>query len=86
MSDMRSTVREQIVEHIGQEHSAGMSNARTLDHQTRLIEEDIIDSLGIFVLVEFLERRFGIIIDPEEMVLENFETVDAIARMVEQKL
>lgn len=60
--------------------------AKDLDSGTRLIEEDIIDSLGIFALVSFLMERFGINIEPEEVDLENFHTVDAIARLVEGKL
>lgn len=61
-------------------------NPTDLGFETHLIEKDIIDSLGIFELVSFLIERFNITIEPEDVVLENFETVQAIARLVSGKL
>ncbi|MFV2001272.1 MAG: acyl carrier protein [Acidimicrobiia bacterium] len=51
-----------------------------------LLEEEIIDSLGIFTLVSFIEDRFGVTVDPEEVNLDNFETVAAVTRLVESKM
>ncbi len=51
-----------------------------------LLEEEIIDSLGIFTLVSFIEDKFGVSVDPEEVNLDNFETVDAVTKLVESKL
>ena len=52
----------------------------------RLIEEDVIDSLGIFSLVEFIDDRFHIEIQPEEITIENFGTLRAIEALVRRKL
>jgi acyl carrier protein len=35
-------------------------------------------------LVSFLESHFGIFVDVEELVPENFETVSAVVAMVER--
>jgi len=51
-----------------------------------LLEEEIIDSLGIFTLVSFIEDKFGVSIEPEEVNLDNFESVDAIAKLVDGKI
>lgn len=51
-----------------------------------LLEEEIIDSLGIFTLVSFIEDKFGVSVEPEEVNLDNFETVAAVTRLVESKL
>ena len=53
---------------------------------TYLIEEQIIDSLGIVSMVSFLEERFAITIESEDVILDNFETLDAISAFVESKL
>ena len=50
-----------------------------------LIQAGIIDSLGIFLLIGFLEEQFRIKIEPQDVVLENFETVDAISSLVETR-
>ncbi len=51
-----------------------------------LLEEEIIDSLGIFTLVSFIEDRFGVTVEPEEVNLDNFESVAAVTRLVESKM
>jgi acyl carrier protein len=54
-----------------------------LESDDPLIASDIIDSLGIFMLVAFLVKRFGVEVQPDDLILENFETVNAIKRLVE---
>lgn len=50
-----------------------------------LIEGGVIDSLGIIQLVKVIEEHFGIEIDVEDVVEDNFATVDAITELVEGK-
>jgi acyl carrier protein len=50
-----------------------------------LLAQGIIDSMGILSLVSFLESRFGIKATDEELVPENFETLQALASYVERK-
>lgn len=49
-----------------------------LKNTTPLLESDILDSLSILKLVLFLEKQYGIVVGPDELIPENFETVDAI--------
>ena len=51
-----------------------------------LIDADIIDSLGIMMLVGFIEKDFGIAIEPEEILAENFETIAAIEGLIRAKI
>ena len=57
-----------------------------VEDTTNLLEEEIIDSLGIFTLVSFIEEKFGVKVDEEEVNLENFQTVASIEAMVDKKL
>lgn len=50
-----------------------------------LIENHVVDSLGLFMLVGFVENRLGVSISDEELVPENFGTIGAIARIVAAK-
>lgn len=50
-----------------------------------LLEGGILDSAGIFSLVTFLEEEFGISVDDDEIVVENFDSVSSITRMVTDK-
>ena len=47
-------------------------------YDTPLLESGILDSLSVLKLVLFLEEQFGIVVAPEDLIPENFETVDAI--------
>ena len=57
-----------------------------LEKSTNLIDEGIIDSLGIMKLLTFIEETFGIQISDDELVPENFETIEAICTMVAEKV
>lgn len=48
-----------------------------------LLESGIIDSMGILQFVGFIESEFGIEVDDEEIVPENFETIAQVAKFVE---
>jgi len=57
-----------------------------IDLDTRLIEEGICDSLGLVRLVAEIENRCaGVHIEDQEITRENFGTMAAILRLVEQK-
>ena len=47
-----------------------------------IIEGGLVDSLGLFKVIAFIEEKFGVAIPPEEIVLENFATIGAIATLV----
>lgn len=51
---------------------------------TNLIENNIIDSFEVVNVVMELEDAFDIKIDAEDVVSENFETVDAITNLVKK--
>lgn len=50
-----------------------------------LLEEEIVDSLGIFTLISFIEDKFGVSIDPADINLDNFQTLDTITELVESR-
>ena len=49
-----------------------------LDSGTDLVMTGLVDSLGVMMVVDWLEQRLGIDIDPNDVVIEHFESVDAI--------
>jgi acyl carrier protein len=50
-----------------------------------LTKNGIIDSMGIFRLVAFLEETFNVRIGDEEITHDNLESIDAIERLVISK-
>lgn len=52
---------------------------------TPLVEEGIIDSMGIIDLLSFIESSFGVTPEEDDLTVENFETVAAIKNLIENK-
>ena len=53
---------------------------------TDVIGQGLIDSLGIFKLIAFVEERFAVTIEPDEVLLENFQTLRALRNLIAKKL
>ena len=51
-----------------------------------LIENGMLTSLQTVELVMFMEERFDIVVEEEELDEENFGSIDAIAGLVESKV
>ena len=61
------------------------SNGRLKDG-TSFLEEGIVDSTGVLELVMFVEETFGIVVEDEEIVPENFDSVERLAFYVRPKM
>jgi acyl carrier protein len=62
-----------------------LTRKQGLKDSDRLLETGLIDSLGILDLVAFLEAEFGLIVSDEELLPENFQSVECIAQFVDSK-
>lgn len=47
-----------------------------------LFDIGIIDSLGLIKLTAFIEENFGVIINPRDIDMDDFNTIEKIARFV----
>ncbi len=52
------------------------------DTSVNLLDSGVIDSFDIVDLIGSLEEMFGIEVDGDDIIPENFESIDAIARLV----
>ena len=64
---------------------AGDLGKETLAPDEDLLEAGIIDSMGIMRLITFMEGNIGIKVMDEEIVPENFQSLDRMVKFVEQK-
>ena len=51
-----------------------------------LTDLEIMDSLGVLITINFLEEKFGIVIDANELDQEDFDSINALASLIESKL
>lgn len=64
-------------------HWDGSEEQLTLEYL--LIENYVIDSLGLFELVAFVQERFGVQLGDDELVPQNFGSIGAIVNLIERK-
>lgn len=53
---------------------------------TSFIGSGIVDSTGIMELVAFVEERFGIRVEDEEVIPENLDSLERVAAYLGRKL
>lgn len=49
-----------------------------LDGRTELFSSGLLDSVSMVSLITFIEGRTGAVVQPADVTLENFDTVDRI--------
>jgi acyl carrier protein len=79
------TILEQVERFLLTEVAADFDK-EALGPDSDLLQLRIIDSLGVMKLVLFLERTFGIQIEDEDLIPENFQTLNRIVTFVEPKV
>jgi acyl carrier protein len=47
---------------------------------------DVIDSLGVMEVVDFIEQQYGISVEEDELLIDNFRTLQAISSLVDRKV
>lgn len=73
-----------IKQYITQEFLYDRSDV-VLTNDFQLIEQGVIDSMGIFRLITYLEATFNRQFDLTEIEYHNFATIDAITALLTKK-
>ena len=57
-----------------------------LEDTFSLIENGVLDSLGIMRLIQFIEEKFSISIEDEDILPENFENIESISQFIKRSI
>ena len=57
-----------------------------LTDNTSFLEEGIVDSTGILELVSFLEETYGIVVEDDELIPDNMDSINRIDCYLTKKL
>lgn len=61
------------------------TGVESIDHDEDLLAQEVIDSHGIVELVGFLESKYGVKIGDDDLLPENFRSVNSVAAFVEAR-
>ena len=57
-----------------------------IEIDTLIFEQGIMDSMGFMSILGFIEEKFSITPSGDELIAENFESINAISNFVQKKL
>lgn len=77
--DYSKEVREFIVKNFL------LDEAGSLQEDTSFLDSGIVDSTGMLELIMFLENRYRIKIEPEEMLPENLDSIQRVVQFLSKK-
>jgi len=67
-------------------NNKGIDTSNDFDESDSLLENGIIDSVGMLELVDYLQEKFSIKIDEDDLMPENFDSLNAINDYVSSKI
>ena len=56
-----------------------------VDSETLLLEEKVIDSMGVIELVAFLEETYKVEFTDDDLTVDNFKTIGSISELILSK-
>jgi peptidyl carrier protein len=77
VNDTEQRIRQYIVDDLGW-------RGEELTEDFPLLENRVIDSLGLFRIVGFLETEFGVVLPDEKIVPASFSSLRSIAALVDE--
>ncbi|MEG6551713.1 acyl carrier protein [Desulfocurvibacter africanus] len=79
VSDVKALITTQLVENFI------FDRGRVLDPDASLMEEGILDSVGVFELITWLEKTFAISVGDQDLTPENLDSVNRLIGFVTTK-
>lgn len=79
LTPTETTVRQFLIEDVFYD-----KDLKDLGPDDSLLEKGLLDSMSILKTVTFCEEQFGITIPDEDVLPDHFESVRAIAKLVER--
>lgn len=79
------TIKQDLRNYILSEVLPGESPANLKDN-TPLRTSGVLDSMGLLGLVSFVEEQYSIELEAHETGIDNFDTIDSIASLIETKI
>lgn len=77
-------VKEQIKKYIA-ENFLFSSNGFDMDEDESFLEAGVVDSLGVVELVSFVEETYNFEVPDDDIVPDNFDSVDNLAAYISRR-
>ena len=79
------TLRAEIRDFVLNELLKGMADESELQDNRQMIQDGLIDSIGIMRLLTFLSQTYNIELTDDDFKMKNFESIDNICEFIMRK-
>lgn len=79
MEQLNSELREFIVKNFL------FGESFTFSDNDSFLKNGIIDSTGVVELISFVEQRYGITVEDDEVVPDNLDSISTLCQFIERK-
>lgn len=79
VDDLRSDLEALLADEV-------LAEDEEFEPDTDLLRSGLMDSLSVVQVVDWLEARYAVEIDPADVTLEHFRSIDAIVAYVERRI
>ena len=79
LTELKKQVREFVLSNFYVADQASVTDAMSL------LDQGIVDSTGVLEIIGFIETTLGVTVEDNEMLPENLESIERIARFVQRK-
>lgn len=62
-----------------------VADPTSLEDGASLLDHGIIDSTGVLEVISFIEENFGLTVEDSEMLPENLDSIERIAKFISGK-
>lgn len=83
MNSNKSTISDKVRNYIVQASHVGEEKIK---NESLIFKEGYFDSMGFIMLIAFLEETFSIKTNDDDLMEENFESINAITDFVYNKI
>jgi acyl carrier protein len=78
-SDLATGIREFILKQFP------LARKNRINNSDPLLESGMLDSMGVLEVVTFIEHEYSIAVSDDDLVPENFHSIDRIAAFIQGK-
>ena len=77
-------IREQLRRYIA-ENLLFSDKDYPFEDQASFLKNGVVDSTGVMELVAYVEKKFGVTVDPKEVVPDNFDSIKSLTGYIQRK-
>lgn len=78
-SELAASVREFILKQFP------LARKHRIKNSDPLLESGMLDSMGVLEVVTFIEQEYSIGVSDDDLVPENFQSIDRVAAFIQSK-